>query len=129
MYFEQPHHDRNTIICRGSPGIFFHCLLTSRCFVWLFPDPPKITHIMNDTIVNDGNTVTLDCQADGYPSPTIRWIFVHDNSNVTGLLYITGKEKEGFYRCIAENGVGRDESSRDVYITVFRESNLAAIVS
>lgn len=84
---------------------------------------------MNGTIVNDGDTVTLDCQADGYPSPTIRWIFVHDNSNVTGLLYITGKEREGFYRCIAENGVGRDESSRDVYITVFRESNLAAIVS
>lgn len=54
---------------------------------------------------------------------------VNDISNVTGLLYITGKEKEGFYRCIAENGVGRDESSRDVYITVFRESNLAAIVS
>lgn len=57
---------------------------------------------MNDTIVNDSNAVTLDCQADGYPSPTIKWIFAHDNSNVTGLLYITGKQKEGFYRCIAE---------------------------
>lgn len=102
MYFEHPIHDRNTIICKGSPSIFFHCLLNSKCFVWLFPDPPKITHIMNDTIVNDSNTVTQDCQADGYPSPTIKWIFAHDNSNVTGLLYITGKQKEGFYRCIAE---------------------------
>ena len=63
MYFEHPIHDRNTIICKGSPSIFFHCLSNSKCFVWLFPDPPKITHIMNDTIVNDSNTVTLDCQA------------------------------------------------------------------
>ena len=77
---------------------------------------------MNNITVNDGDTVTLDCQADGNPQPTIRWIF-HNSSYVPGLVNITGKQNEGFYRCIAENSVGRDESTRDVYLTVFCKSN------
>ena len=77
---------------------------------------------MNNMTVNDGDTVTLDCQADGNPRPAIRWIF-NNSSYVPGLFYITGKHNEGFYRCIAENSVGRDESTRDVYLTVFCKSN------
>ena len=77
---------------------------------------------MNNITVNDGDTVTLDCQADGNPRPAIRWIF-NNSSYVPGLFSITGKHNEGFYRCIAENSVGRDESTRDVYVTVFCESN------
>ena len=76
---------------------------------------------MNNMTVNDGDTVTLDCQADGNPQPTIRWIF--NSSYVPGLVNITGKQNEGFYRCLAENSVGRDKSTRDVYLTVFRKSN------
>ena len=86
---------------------------------------------MNDMTFNENDRVTLDCQADGNPPPTIRWIFVNDSSYVPGLFYITGKQNEGFYRCIAENSVGRDESTRNVYLTVFckSNSNLADIVS
>ena len=118
-------------IYKGPLRLFLHCLLTGKCFLWLFSDPPSITYIMNDTTFNENDRVTLDCQADGNPMPTIRWIFVNDGSYVPGLFYITGKQNEGFYRCIAENSVGRDESTRDVYITVFckSNSNLAAIVS
>ena len=85
---------------------------------------------MNNITVNDGDTVTLDCQADGNPRPAIRWIF-NNSSYVPGLFSITGKHNEGCYRCIAENSVGRDESTRDVCLTVFckSNSNLAAIVS
>ena len=117
--------------CKGPPRIFPRCLLTGKCFVWLFSDPPSITYIMNDTTFNENDRVTLNCQADGNPPPTIRWIFVNDSSYVPGLFYITGKQNEGFYKCIAENSVGRDESSRDVYLTVFCKSylNLAAVVS
>ena len=73
---------------------------------------------MSDTTFNENDRVTLDCQADGNPSPTVRWIF-NNSSYVPGLFYITGKQNEGFYRCIAENIVGRDGSTRDVYLTVF----------
>ena len=85
---------------------------------------------MNNITVNDGDTVTLDCQADGNPRPAIRWIF-NNSSYVPGLFSITGKHNEGCYRCIAENSIGRDESTRDVCLTVFckSNSNLAAIVS
>ena len=96
--------------------------ITGKCFVRLFSDPPKITHIMNDTIVNDTDKVTLDCQADGYPSPTIRWIFVSNKSFVPGTFRITGRQEEGFYRCIADNGVG-NPATRDVFITVLRKSD------
>ena len=78
---------------------------------------------MNNITVNDGDRVTLDCQADGNPRPTIGWIF-NKSSYVPGLFFITGKQNEGFYRCITENSVGRDESTRDVYFTVFCKSNL-----
>ena len=78
---------------------------------------------MNNITVNDGDRVTLDCQADGNPRPTIRWIF-NKSSYVPGLFFITGKQNEGFYRCITKNSVGRDESTRDVYLTVFCKSNL-----
>ena len=77
---------------------------------------------MNDTIVNDTDKVTLDCQADGYPSPTIRWIFVSNKSFVPGTFRITGRQEEGFYRCIADNGVG-NPATRDVFITVLRKSD------
>ena len=85
---------------------------------------------MSDTIVNDTDKVTLDCQADGYPSPTIGWIFVSNNSFVPGTFRITGKQEEGFYRCIADNGVG-NPSTRDVFITVLRksDSDLPVVVS
>ena len=107
---------------KGPPSLFIYYVLTDKCFVWLFSDPPKITHIMNDTIVNDSDTVTLDCQADGHTSPSIRWIFVSNNSIVPETFRITGKQEEGFYRCIADNGVG-NPATRDVYITVLRKSN------
>ena len=85
---------------------------------------------MDDMTANDGDRVTLDCRADGNPRPKIRWIF-NNRSYVPRSFYITGKQNEGFYRCIAENRVGRDESTRDVYLTVLCKSNsyLAAIVS
>ena len=73
--------------CEGPPSLFIHYVLTGKCFVRLFSDPPKITHIMSDTIVNDTDKVTLDCQADGYPSPTIGWIFVSNNSFVPVLCH------------------------------------------
>ncbi|PFX13123.1 Hemicentin-1, partial [Stylophora pistillata] len=79
--------------------------------------PPNITRIMNDTEVNETDLVTLDCQANGDPSPVIRWIFVSNMSIVPETFRITGKQDEGFYRCIANNSVG-NPSTRDVYITV-----------
>ena len=97
-------------------------LLSSKCFVWLFSDPPSISHIIHDRIVNETDVAQLNCTADGNPLPSIRWTHVPDNNPVSKVLQITGKQDEGLYRCTAENGIG-NAATQDVNITVLCKSN------
>lgn len=83
-------------------------------------DAPNITEISGSREVNESDVLRLKCTADGDPTPNITWTKVSDNSTVFFPLTITGKQNEGLYRCTAQNGVGRPESS-EVNITV--ESN------
>ena len=96
--------------------------LSVKCFVWLFLDPPSITHIIHDRVVNETDVVLLNCTADGNPPPSIRWTRVPDNNPVSKELNINGKQDEGLYRCTAENGVG-NAATKDVNITVLCKSN------
>ena len=96
--------------------------LSGKCFVWLFLDPPSITHIIHDMIVNETDVVQLNCTADGNPHPTIRWARVPENNLKFKVLQIIGKQDEGLYRCTAENGVG-NVATQDVNITVLCKSN------
>ena len=60
--------------------------------------------------MNESDTVTLICTADGSPSPSITWTRVSDNIPLSFPLTITAKEDEGGYRCTAYNGVGNPDS-------------------
>ena len=93
---------------------------------------------VNDTIVREGNTTTITCEAFGYPPPTIVWSRLDGNlsdrvsmsdsvsvptgyGNVTRVsmnLTITNASREdtGEYICSANNSAGRDNSS--VHITI-----------
>ena len=75
-----------------------------------------MTHISNDQIVNEGDEVTLNCIADGNPEPRITWTRVSDKSVITFPL-TTKEQDEGYYRCTADNGIGRPVTS-DVLIVV-----------
>ena len=97
--------------------------LSGKCFVWLFLDPPSITHVIHDRIVNETDVVLLNCTGDGNPPPLIRWTRLADNITVSKVLNITGEQDEGLYRCTAENGVG-NAATKDVNITVLCKSNL-----
>ena len=97
-------------------------VVNGKCFFWLFSDPPSITHIIHDRIVNETDVVQLNCTADGSPLPTIRWTRVLDNNSVSKVLQIAGKQEEGLYRCTAENGIG-NAAKQDVNITVLCKSN------
>ena len=88
----------------------------------MFLDPPRITHIILDRIVNETDVVQLNCTADGNPQPTIRWTRVPDNNLELKVLNIAGKQEEGLYRCTAENGIGI-AATQDVNITVLCKSN------
>ena len=97
--------------------------LSGKHFVWLFSDPPSITHIIHDRIVNETDVVQLNCTPDGNPQPTIRWTRLPENNPVAKVLNITGKQDEGLYRCTAENDIG-NAAIQDVNITVLCKSNL-----
>ena len=96
------------------------------------------TSPVNDTIVREGNTTTITCEAFGYPPPTVVWnringilsdrVSVSDSvsvptgyGNVTRVsvnLTITNASREdtGVYTCSANNSIGSDSSN--VSITV-----------
>lgn len=75
-----------------------------------------------NTDVVVGSNITIQCQANGFPVPTLSWMrkenpfdiqdekFVKDLRENTGkgslLIIDAKKEDEGAYECIAKNGVG-----------------------
>ena len=101
---------------------------------------PRIEALTNNTatVIREGMTTTITCEALGYPPPTVVWsrtngilsdrVSVSDSvsvptgyGNVTRVsvnLTITNASREdtGMYMCSANNTVGRDE--RNVNITV-----------
>ena len=75
-----------------------------------------------DQTVRLGDNVTLYCRASGTPSPTIKWtnevgVMVQNSSRVvilpTGDLHFVSIriQDAGYYRCMAENRLGREEAS------------------
>ena len=83
-------------------------------------DLPEILSISDDQTLNKDDSVSLNCTADGYPTPNITWTKVSDKSAVSFPLTITGKQNEGLYRCTADNGIG-SPVTKEVFITVHRE--------
>ena len=89
-------------------------------FFSLLKDMPNIIFISGNQTLIKGDSVSLNCTADGYPTPSIAWTKVSDNSPVLFPLTITGKQNEGLYRCTADNGIG-SPVAEEVAIIVHRE--------
>ena len=93
---------------------------------------------MIDTIVREGNTTTITCEAFGYPPPTVVWnringmlsvrVSVSDSvsvptgyGNVTRVsvnLTITNASRKdaGVYTCYANNSIGSDNKNGSVTV-------------
>ena len=91
------------------------------CFLNPLADPPSITNTSGNITVNETDQVTLNCTADGFPAPVYTWTRL-DNSSVPETFNITGKQDEGYYRCTADNGIGKAATGY-IFITVKSESN------
>ena len=97
-----------------------------------------MVELSSDEKVIEGNNITITCEAEGYPPPTVVWNRINENlsdrislsdsvsvptgyGNVTRVsvnLTITNASREdtGEYICSANNSIGNDSSS--VSITV-----------
>ena len=85
-------------------------------FVIYLTDPPEFKSFSSDVVVVEGDpdpSVTLECIADGEPTPNITWTKVYTNGNDSGVLETknqfvleTNRNNSGTYRCTAYNGIG-----------------------
>ena len=77
-------------------------------------DPPEFNRVSRDVVVVEGDhSITLECIADGEPTPNITWTKVYANGSDSGVLGTgnqfvleTNRNNSGTYRCTVYNGIG-----------------------
>lgn len=52
-------------------------------FISVSPVPPKIINLSKDLVVNEGSNVSLMCQANGKPDPSISWKLISPSGKST----------------------------------------------
>uniref|UniRef100_G1RTH9 L1 cell adhesion molecule n=1 Tax=Nomascus leucogenys TaxID=61853 RepID=G1RTH9_NOMLE len=87
----------------------------------LFP-----TNSSSHLVALQGQPLVLECIAEGFPTPTIKWLrpsgpmpadrVTYQNHNKTLQLLQVGEEDDGEYRCLAENSLG--SARHAYYVTV-----------
>uniref|UniRef100_A0A673VNX6 Neural cell adhesion molecule L1 n=2 Tax=Suricata suricatta TaxID=37032 RepID=A0A673VNX6_SURSU len=87
----------------------------------LFP-----TNSSSHLVALQGQPLVLECIAEGFPTPTIKWLrpsgpmpadrVTYQNHNKTLQLLSVMEEDDGEYRCLAENPLGSDRHT--YYVTV-----------
>ncbi|EHH31202.1 hypothetical protein EGK_21088 [Macaca mulatta] len=87
----------------------------------LFP-----TNSSSHLVALQGQPLVLECIAEGFPTPTIKWLrpsgpmpadrVTYQNHNKTLQLLKVGEEDDGEYRCLAENSLG--SARHAYYVTV-----------
>lgn len=104
--------DRGTYVCRLDNGIAPVLVHTIRLEV---QEPPVIIDGPAETLTDEGESLTLECHAKGYPSPEIYWMINGNDTRWDPLirsngtqLYIQSVEKHhaGIVQCFAKNDVG-----------------------
>uniref|UniRef100_A0A3Q3BSP8 Neuregulin 2a n=1 Tax=Kryptolebias marmoratus TaxID=37003 RepID=A0A3Q3BSP8_KRYMA len=90
---------------------------------------PKLKPIKNPILVDEGNKLTVKCEATGYPVPTYTWFKDGNELKKGGLVKIRNTRKfsrvqiskakpedSGNYTCVVENPLGRDNSTGTVNV-------------
>lgn len=85
---------------------------------------PYITFITGDVYSQAGKPVTLECRADGFPKPTVRWsrlgemsaVLYSDKFEITSV----GREDRGTYKCYAENEtpINKIRQTAEAFVTL-----------
>ena len=79
-----------------------------------FPDHPDQVSVLVSGLQKHEETLTLNCTADGRPTPSIQWKkngTAISSETKTSLVMVLNYEKDdGEYRCLANNAYGSKES-------------------
>ncbi|XP_059848264.1 hemicentin-1-like isoform X1 [Hypanus sabinus] len=84
--------------------------------------------------LSDGDNITLVCDVEGNPKPTLTWEFpqkhnIANSSSAVLHIYDAMTENNGVYRCIATNKFGTAEKKVDVKVTGKTSVIVAASIS
>lgn len=86
--------------------------------------PPYINYITPDIYLQAGKPVILECRAEGFPKPIVRWsrlgemsaVLYSDKFEITSV----GREDRGTYRCYAENitPINKIKQTTEAFVTL-----------
>ncbi|XP_051897886.1 vascular cell adhesion protein 1 isoform X2 [Pristis pectinata] len=84
--------------------------------------------------LSDGDSITLVCDAQGNPKPTLKWEYSKKHNTVnnsSAVLHISNAttENNGIYKCIATNKFGTEEKKVDIKVTDKTAIIVAASIS
>ena len=103
---------------RGDPSVILEYIPASMqsCFFVFYSltDPSEFNNVSSDVVVVEGDPrITLQCIADGEPTPNIAWTKVYAKGSDSAVLatgnqfvHETNRNNSGTYRCTAYNGIG-----------------------
>ena len=83
------------------------------CSTGYFLVPAKIINFVQEYKVAEQQSVTLHCQAEGFPAPTFTWSPCYNDCN-TGTLTIPELLNDTVYTCTATNSEGSDSADASV---------------
>ncbi|XP_074512460.1 vascular cell adhesion protein 1-like [Sebastes fasciatus] len=87
---------------------------------------PEFMNETEDVYVNEGDSVTLNCEAEARPPPKFHWIDLHGGMNVTKTNYlnITGVVTDTTWNCTAINYLGN--ITKQIHVHVIKPITPAA---
>ncbi|XP_077596807.1 neurotrimin isoform X3 [Stigmatopora nigra] len=83
--------------------------------------PPEIINMTRDIVVNEGTNVTMLCQANGKPEPSITWKLISSSGGLaTDDKYLQipsiTRNRAGTYECTAVNEIDTDVKTVDITV-------------